>query len=101
MDRIKELLFRFPGTAKSAGQLAAAQSRKAKLASVDLSSAYHELGKRLHQSGRFLTQFSSEHEQIEKLDKEIEVYSQKTAADGSELKYKLKAGADNVKKAAC
>ena len=99
MNRVKDSLHNFLGTAKAAGQLAAAQSKKTKLNTIDLPASYFALGKQVLESGRYNDQFPSEHEQIKKLDEQIAKNNERTEAEGSDFKQKMKAGADNVKKA--
>ena len=98
-DRLKETVSGLWGTAKAAGQLAAAQSKKTKLSTIDLPASYLALGRLVLQSGRYTEQFPEEHKQIKKLDKEIANYNVRTESEGSDLKQKMQAGADNVKKA--
>ena len=97
--RLKEAASGLLGTAKAAGQIAAAQSKKTKLNTIDLPASYLALGRLVLQSGRYTEQFPEEHKQIKKFDKEIANYNVRTESEGSDLKQKMQAGADNVKKA--
>ncbi|MCH7687691.1 MAG: DUF4339 domain-containing protein [Planctomycetes bacterium] len=98
-EKLKTVWSEFLSTAKAAKELAAAQTRKAKLTKFDLPAAYLVLGKSIFESSNFRDEFTELYEGIEKAKTEIEKFGQSASPEieGTELKDKVRAGAASLK----